>query len=119
MPALRASRTSSWASLVLPTPGSPRIRTIEPRPATACSMRRRSSARSSSRPTYGVRREDGRGDDCGRLLLPGDFEQAPAFGKALQAKAAAVPELKVFGGSDDAAHGLGGKDLTASRLRAD
>jgi len=68
---------------------------------------------------WGALREDGRGDDCGRLLLPGDFEQAPAFGKALQAKAAAVPKLELLGGTDDSSDRLGGQDLAAGGLGAD
>src|SRR3990172_1958340 len=55
IPLWRASAISSSASRVLPTPGSPPIITRAPWPPATWSRQRRSSARSASRPTNGVR----------------------------------------------------------------
>src|SRR5439155_8584753 len=63
-------------------------------------------------------REDGSRRNGGRFLLPGDLEQAPTLREAFESEAAAVAELKVFGGADDASDSFGSKDLTASGLRA-
>src|SRR5213596_2742253 len=53
------------------------------------------------------------------LLLPHDFHEAPALGEAFQTEAAAVQELDICCRAEDAADGLGGKDLAAAGLGAD
>ena len=51
--------------------------------------------------------------------MPSDFEQAPTLWEAFQAEAAAVPKLKVFGGTDDAPDSLGSEYLAARGFGAD
>lgn len=67
MPRVRASATTSAARRVLPTPGSPPMRTMALRPAWAASKSFRKRSRSSGRPTNGVRSSSiavGAGSSC-------------------------------------------------------
>ena len=68
---------------------------------------------------WGALREDRRCRNGGSLFLPGNLEQAPAFGEPFEAEAAAVAELEVPGGADNASDRLGGQDLAAGGLGAD